>query len=98
MGLDEVLRVLGDEAAEPFFITFENLWQSSGHLTDWKRENITPPPDKKRDKEDTGSCRPVSLHCVPSRILGSVLRHRNSQHGFTEGKPCLMPDKFGGLL
>ncbi|CAM5087257.1 unnamed protein product [Natator depressus] len=96
-----VLKELADVIAEPLAIIFENSWRSGEVPEDWKKANVVP-IFKKGKEEDPGNYRPVSLTSVPGKIMeqilkDSILKHlderkviRNSQHGFTKGKSCLI--------
>jgi len=48
-----VLRELADEAANPLSVIYEKLWQSGEVPTEWKRGNIAPPFEKKKEKKKT---------------------------------------------
>ncbi|XP_077638367.1 triadin isoform X5 [Lonchura striata] len=95
-----VLKELAEEVAMPLSNIFEKSWKFNGVPTDWERGNIIP-IFKKRDKEEPGSDRSVSLTSVSGKIMEqllqeTLLRHMennemiaNSQHGITKVKSCL---------
>ena len=75
----------------------------SGELpNDWKTARVTP-TFKKSAKTKAGNYRyrPVSLACVPCKVLESIIKEHmqkfaedmkifeDSQHGFMQGKSCL---------
>ncbi|CAM4644907.1 unnamed protein product [Lepidochelys kempii] len=96
-----VLKELAVVIAEPLAIIFENSWQLGEVPDNWKKANVVP-IFKKGKKEDPGNYTPVSLTSVPGKIMEQVLKEsilkllkerkviRNSQHGFTKGKSCLI--------
>jgi len=63
-----VLRELADAIAEPLSITFERSWRTGEVPEDWRKADVTP-VFKKREKEDPGNYRPVSLTSIPGKMM-----------------------------
>ncbi|KAJ7414465.1 hypothetical protein BTVI_41005 [Pitangus sulphuratus] len=95
-----VMRELAEELSKPLSIISQQSWLSGEVPDDWKLVNVTS-IHKKRQKEDLGNSRPVSLTSVPGKvmdqiILSAITRHlqdgqgiRPSQQGFRRGRSCL---------
>ena len=95
-----VLKECSHELATPFFIVFRKSLDSGELPKDWKTARVTP-IFKKGAKTKAGNYRPVSLTCVPCKVLESIIREHmlkyaedmdifeDSQHGFMQEKSCL---------
>jgi len=95
-----VLREVADVIVEPLYIIFERSWRTGEVPEDWRKANVTA-IFKKGKKEDPGNYRPVSLTCIPGKVMEQLILEviikqvedkkiiRSSQHGFTKGKSCL---------
>ena len=94
-----VLKTFCDELAEPLAMIFNKSLKSSEVPTDWLFANVTP-IHKKGSKGKAENYRPISLTCVPCKLLESMIKinivnhiERNmlmklSQHGFSKGRSC----------
>ncbi|KAJ7418842.1 rna-directed dna polymerase from mobile element jockey-like [Willisornis vidua] len=93
----QMLRELVDTTAKPLMISFERLWQSGGVSDNQKRANVTPV--FKKDKEDPGNYRSVSLTSVPGKVIEHLTLEDKARRGrcflsnFTEGDDT----KLGGV-
>ena len=95
-----VLKELRNELAEPFSILFSKSVSNGKIPTEWKTAVVTP-IFKKGTRTDPGNYRPVSLTCVSSKVLESIIRdvivehmkenklYANCQHGFRSKRSCI---------
>ncbi|KFV85311.1 RNA-directed DNA polymerase from mobile element jockey, partial [Struthio camelus australis] len=74
-----VLRELADVIARPLSIIFERSWQLGEVPEDWKKANVMP-VFKKGKKEEPGNYRPVSLPCIPGKVMEQLLREVLTKH------------------
>ena len=93
------LGELAEVIAELLSISFERSWKTEEVPEDWRIAKVTLV--FKKGKEDPGNYRPVSLTCIPGRVMEQLVLDtlskqledkkviRSSQHRFTKGKSCL---------
>jgi len=63
-----VWRELADVTAEPLSVIFERSWRTGEVLEDWRKANVAP-VFRKGKKEDPGNYGPVSLTCIPGKVM-----------------------------
>ena len=95
-----VLKECCRQLAKPLFLLFRKSLDEGELPADWKTATVSP-IFKKGSKTKAGNYRPVSLTCVPCKILETLIRERmldhakvhnllnENQHGFMQGKSCL---------
>ena len=93
-----ILKFCAESLLKPIHHIFQLIvYLSTSTLPrEWKIHKITPIP-KKGDLSCIKNYRPISLLCIISKILESVIYKRNvtfiqpklNQFGFTKGKSCL---------
>ena len=93
------LGELAEVIAELLSISFERSWKTEEVPEDWRIAKVTLV--FKKGKEDPGNYRPVSLTCIPGRVMEQLVLDtlskqledkkviRSSQHRFTKRKSCL---------
>ena len=95
-----VLRECSKELSLPLYLIFRKTLDSGSLPADWKTARVTP-IFKKGSKTKPGNYRPVSLTCIPCKIMEAVIKDKiqehvdnhcalsEKQHGFSKGKSCL---------
>ena len=95
-----VLRECSQELSLPLYLIFRKTLDSGSLPADWKTARVTP-IFKKGSKTKPGNYRPVSLTCIPCKIMESIIKDKvqehvekhcalsEKQHGFSKGKSCL---------
>ena len=95
-----VLKECSAELAQPLYIIFRKSLDSGVLPSDWKTATVTP-IFKKGSKTKPGNYRPVSLTCIPCKIMETIVKDKllkhieqynalsERQHGFMKGKSCL---------
>ncbi|NXV07351.1 RTJK polymerase, partial [Cettia cetti] len=95
------MRELADELAKTLSIIYQQSWLTGEVPDDWKLANVTPSHKMGGKVKDPGNYRPVSLTCVPGKVMEQFILSvitlnlqdsqgiRHSQHGFRRGRSCL---------
>ena len=96
----KLLKECADIIAKPLYLIFSKSLESGVVPTDWKLANISP-IHKKGSRALASNYRPVSLICLASNLLESIIRDAmiqhlvendlctTQQHGFTNDRSCL---------
>jgi hypothetical protein len=104
VGPDRISPWILKEGAEALSVPLSMVYNRSletGDLPEsWKTANVVP-IYKKGDRQEALNYRPVSLTCIPCKVLEKIVRKRlvehlegnnfvtHHQHGFRDGKSCL---------
>ena len=96
----KVLKECSEEISTPLYIVFRKSLDSGTLPEDWKTARVTP-IFKKGQKTKAGNYRPVSLTCIPCKVMETLIKNKilehveehaalsGNQHGFMKGKSCL---------
>ncbi|XP_072014972.1 uncharacterized protein [Amphiura filiformis] len=96
----KVLKECSEEVSLPLYLIFRKSLDSGSLPKEWKTARVTP-IFKKGSKKNAGNYRPVSLTCIPCKIMETILKKKmqehvdkhgalsERQHGFVKGKSCL---------
>jgi len=95
-----LLKECATVLAKPLSSIFEQSYESGTLPDEWRTAHIVP-IFKKGNRTDPANYRPVSLTCVPCKIMETIIKENlvkfwedndtfcKEQHGFTRGKSCL---------
>jgi len=94
----QVLKLCATSLLEPIHHIFQLCLSTSTLPREWKIHKIAPLP-KTGDLSCVNNCKPISLLCIFSKILESIIyikiisfirpKLSKTQFGFTKGKSCL---------
>ena len=96
----KVLKELSEELSQPLSSLFNISIETGVVPEDWRTANVVA-IFKKGTKSDPGNYRPVSLTCIISKVLESLIRdeivkymtenelYSTCQHGFRQNKSCI---------
>ena len=96
----KVLKECSEELSTPLYIVFRKSLDSGTLPEDWKTVCVTP-IFKKGQKTKVGNYRPVSLTCIPCKVMETLIKNKilehveehaalsGNQHGFMKCKSCL---------
>ena len=95
-----ILKICANDLSDIFTLLFQNSLDQGVVPQDWKTANVMP-LFKKGDKSKPENYRPISITCIPCKIIehivfSSIMKHldyydilNDSQHGFRKGRSCV---------
>jgi len=95
-----LLKSCADELCHPLSLIFQKSYDTGVLPDDWKTQSVCP-IYKKGNRSDPANYRPVSLTCIPCKLMESIVRDQvldfvNTsniltchQHGFRKRRSCL---------